>query len=206
MKTSWNEITFNEFNQIIQIASADIHQSYKTVNLVSLLSGMSVDELENLPLSQFTSMSAKLSFLDNIPDKVIDHKDRYKVNGREYYLQADIPSIITAQYIDYHNYSQEEDKDLTKLVSCFLVPVNHKYGDGYDNEVVIRDVGDLPYMDVQAIAFFLRRQYGLFTHILIDYLKTEAKKMKSKEAKKTIKQLTRLDNMVFFHTFSKSWK
>lgn len=206
MKTSWNEITFNEFNQIIQIASADIPQSYKTVNLVSLLSGMSVDELENLPLSQFTSMSAKLSFLDNIPDKVIDHKDRYKVNGREYYLQADIPSIITAQYIDYHNYSQEEDKDLTKLVSCFLVPVGHKYGDGYDNEVVIRDVGDLPYMDVQAIAFFLRRQYGLFTHILIDYLKTEAKKMKSKEAKKTIKQLTHLDNMVFSHTFSKSWK
>ena len=206
MKTSWNEITFNEFNQIIQIASADIPQSYKTVNLVSLLSGMSVDELENLPLSQFTSMSAKLSFLDNIPDKVIDHKDRYKVNGREYYLQADIPSIITAQYIDYHNYSQEEDKDLTKLVSCFLVPVGHKYGDGYDNEVVIRDVGDLPYMDVQAIAFFLRRQYGLFTHILIDYLKTEAKKMKSKEAKKTIEQLTHLDNMVFFHTFSKSCK
>lgn len=212
VKNSWDQITHNDFEQITQIVSADIPDHYKTVNLISLLSSTSIEEIETLPLSSFFKLRDQLSFLNDVPmDKPL-HKDSYTINGRKYNVRANISEIKTAQYLDYTNYSQEEPKsDIVKLTSCFLVPEGHEYGDGYDVNQVMSDINDMHFKDVQAIAFFLQRQYGVYTITLIDYLKKEMKKMSlrsknRKKYKKAINQLTQLANMVFSHTFSRSLK
>lgn len=194
IKNTWEELTFNEVLQIQQIISADINDTYKASNILAVLAGVEVDEIEDLPIHKFSSLLPNIEFLHNDPPKC-DHQDTYDINGHKYCLSANITDITTAQYIDYQSYMKEENPDLCKITSVFLIPDGHKYNDGYDIEQVWKDVGDMLYIDVMALAFFLRKQYALYTMITTDSL-SEAMKRK-KVSKKEIKQtLLPLDNMV----------
>lgn len=213
IKNNWDEITWDEFFEIRQILLCDIPEEYKTINLVALLTGEPIQTIENLPISVFKKLSSHLDFLNDIPTDTPMHKDVYEVDGRRYILRANVPSITTAQYMDYCNFSKEKpEPDTRKLVACFLVPENHSYNDGYDIQTVWNDVGKMNFRDVQSVAFFLRKQYGLFTITTIDYLIREAgemrrKKQITKEKEKELKdQFHQLQNMVYSLTFSESLK
>lgn len=193
IKNTWEELTFNEVLQIQQIISADINDTYKASNILAVLAGVGVDVIEDLPIHKFSSLLPNIEFLHNDPPKC-NHQDTYDINGHKYCLSANITDITTAQYIDYQSYMKEENPDLCKITSVFLIPDGHKYNDGYDIEQVWKDVGDMLYIDVMALAFFLRKQYALYTMITTDFL-SEAMKRK-KVSKKEIKQtLLPLDNM-----------
>lgn len=212
IKNKWDEITWDEFYELRQILICDIPEEYKVINIVSLLTGESIQTIENLPIMVFKKLANQIDFISDIPTDKPMHKDTYTVNGRTYYLKADIPSITTAQYIDYGNFSREEIVDMRKLVGCFLIPINHQYNDGYDLEEVWRDVGQMNFRDVQSVAFFLQKQYGLYIIITIDYLLKKVGKMKkmkkTKEEKQKMKelkdQLHHLQYMVYSHSFSES--
>jgi hypothetical protein len=180
VKNSWEELTLNEVLQIQQIISADIDETYKASNLLSILSGLDVDEIESMPIQQFMKLTPNLEFLKNIPKKR-PHTDFYIVGGKKYKLCANIHSITTAQYIDYQQYMKEENPDLVKLTSIFLIPDGHNYNDGYDMEVVWGDIGEMKFVDIDSIAFFLRKQFALYTMITADYLNQAMKKEKIKK-------------------------
>ena len=209
IKNNWEELTLNEVTTISSILSADVPEEMKTIEVIAVLTGKDRNEIENLPIFTFRKLANHLDFLNNPPEQAQLHKDYYEVNGRRYILQADIPTITAAQYIDYCNFSKEEPIDQRHLISCFLIPVGHSYNDGYNINQVWDDMGDLLFIDFQAIAFFLRRQYGLFTIVTLDYLDREAKKMKhlkKRERKSLRDQLHQLQNMVYSLTFSRSLK
>lgn len=193
IKNTWEELTFNEVLQIQQIISADINDTYKASNILAVLAGVEVDVIEDLPIHKFSSLLPNIEFLHNDPPKC-DHQDTYDINGHKYCLSANITDITTAQYIDYQSYMKEENPDLCKITSVFLIPDGHKYNDGYDMEAVSCDIGDMLYIDVMALAFFLRKQYALYTMITTDFLSGAMKR--KKVSKKEIKQTLRpLDNM-----------
>lgn len=177
IKTGWEVITLKEFEQIDQIVHADIPADYKAVNLLSVLSGEDVSLFENLPIHQFTDLVKHIDFITTeLPEVKV--KDKYIVNGREYEFHGDIPSITTAQYIDYQTYMKEKPVDLQKVISVFLIPKGHTYNDGYKIEEVLADINDMLIVDVQALGFFIQKQSALFILITKDYLSHQMKKMK----------------------------
>ena len=180
MKNRWEDLTFNEVLQIQQIISADINETYRASNIIAILSGKDVDEIESLPIHQFVKLVPEIEFLKEPPKKTT-HKDSYVINGRNYTLHANITDITTAQYVDYQAFMKEENPDLCKITSVFLVPEGHKYNDGYKLEEVWSDVGSMKYVDVDAIAFFLRKQFALYTLSLADSLEKKLKKQKVKK-------------------------
>lgn len=196
MKNRWEDLTFNEVLQIQQILSADINETYKASNIIAVLAGVENDVIENLPINQFTSLANRLEFLST-PIPKVKHQDSYTVNGNEYKLAANITEISTAQYIDYQTYMKEEIPDLARVTTVFFIPKGHKYNDGYDVEEVYRDVSDMKYIDIEAIAFFLRKQFALYTMITADSLKHQMKKkkMSKKEIKELKSMIRHLDNM-----------
>lgn len=180
MKNKWEELTLNEVLLIQQIISADIDDTYKASNILAVLSGKEVDEIESLPIQKFIKLTPNLEFLQTTPKRG-KHSDVYTINDKRYELHADITDISTAQYIDYQTYMKEETPDLVKLTSVFLIPENHKYNDGYKMEDVWEDIGNMKFTDVDAIAFFLRKQFALYTMITADSLNREMKKEKVKK-------------------------
>lgn len=195
IKNNWDDITWREYEQIEQILNTDIPSDYKAVHLVSVLTGKSVEELEVLPISQFQKLLPALEFLQTEPE-THTHKFEYNINGREYDFRGKIDELTTAQYIDYRAYMSEEDKDVIKLMSVFLIPKGHDYNDGYDMEQVKSDIGDMCWLDVRAAAFFFRAWLTAYTLILKSSLvKAMKKTMKGKtfkekrEIKKQIQEL-----------------
>lgn len=176
MKSNWKEITVNEFIQLEQLLKADIPESYRTAHVVALLSNKTLDEVEDLPLQTFMSLSKNISFIQEQP-KYNDVEKEYTINNHVYELHADVTQISTAQYIDYQNYSKEEEKDITKLLSCWLIPKGHKYNDGYDMKEVIDDAGDMLLQDAMGICFFFPKQLAASILILKDSLSKNLKKM-----------------------------
>ena len=190
IKNSWEDLTWNEYEQIEQILNTDIPSDYKAVHLVSVLTGVSVDDLERLPISQFQKLIPALDFLQT-EAVTHTHQFEYTINGREYDFKGKLTEITTAQYIDYRTYMGEEQQDIVKLMSCFLIPKGHEYNDGYDMEQVQSDIGDMCWLDLRAAAFFFRIQLSAFILTLKSSLVKDMKrtmKGKSRTEKKQIRQ------------------
>lgn len=180
IKNSWESITYDDFIQIHQIAEADIPETYKTVSLLSVLSGMDEKDIESLPINIFTKMVKALEFMDTKPPKPM-HKKEYIINERKYVVKADITRITTAQFIDYNSYASEENPDPINLLSLWLIPEGHEYNDGYDIEQVKYDIRSMNFLDAQAVAFFLQRQSALFAATINAYSEKNLKELKMKK-------------------------
>ena len=189
MVNSWEEVTIGQFIQIEQIATADIPDTYKAVNFVSVLTGESIDYLESLPITVFGRLNNQTNFITTKIPKVT-HKDTYELNNRIYKVEADVSAITTSQYIDYQNYIK--DGNFINIMSLWLIPEGHKYNDGYDMNRVKLDIESMKLLDVQAVAFFLRTQLAAYILIMKDYSKKEMKKKKA--SKKDIRQMETLYN------------
>jgi hypothetical protein len=193
IKNSWESLTFAEFEQLIQISDAEIPETYKTAHLISILTGLSVDEVESLPIPIYMKLTPALAFLNTTPPE-IKHKNEYTVNGRKYIVHAEVDKICTAQFLDYTGYGKDKPVSTTKMASCFLVPEGHKYGDGYDIAQVWFDIGCMNFLDVKALSFFLQHQYAAYLLISNDYINRMMKKMKVPK-KKRQESLRHLNNM-----------
>lgn len=196
IKNNWDEITWREYEQLEQILSSDIPSDFKTVHIVSLLTRLSVNQVENMQVTEFQKLMPHLEFLKTEPETHY-HKFEYTVNDREYIFKGKIDEITTAMYIDYSAYMKEEDKDVVKLLSVFFIPKGHEYNDGYNMEQVQSDIGDLCWLDVRAMSFFFRLWLATFMDILKSSLQKSLKKTlkgktraEKKEIKKQIKELT----------------
>lgn len=204
IKNSWDSISWKEYEQIEQILNADIPSDFKAMSLISVLTGLSMDEIENLPITEFNKLLKAIEFLQKEP-KTHRHKFEYKVNGREYVFKGDLNDISTAQYIDYRTYMAEENRDVVKLFSCFLIPKGHDYNDGYDMNQVRSDIEDMCWLDVRAATFFFRIQFSAFILILKSYLVKLLKETKAtKNQRKEVKD--RLDNLAYSLLYSESLK
>lgn len=196
VKDNWDSITWREYEQLEQMLFADIPETYKTVNIIALLSGCSNDYLESLPIAEFQQLIPSLNFLNTEPETRY-HKENYTVNGREYKFKGKLDEITTAQYIDYRAYMNEENKDVVKLLSAFLIPVGHDYNDGYDMEQVQLDIADMCWLDVRAAAFFFRIQLAAYILTLKSSLRKTMKTAKAKKAE--IKQVEEsLNSMAYY--------
>lgn len=196
IKNNWDEITWREYEQLEQILSSDIPSDFKTVHIVSLLTGLSVNQVENMQVTEFQKLLPHLEFLKTEPETHY-HKFEYTINDREYIFKGKIDEITTAMYIDYSAYMKEENKDVVKLLSVFFIPKGHEYNDGYDMEQVQSDIGDLCWLDVRAMSFFFRLWLATYMDILKSSLQKSLKKTmkgktgaEKKEIKKQIKELT----------------
>lgn len=204
IKNSWESLTWNEYEQLEQILNADIPNDYKTVHIVSLLSGLSIDEIEALPISQFQKFFPALDFLNTEPE-THHHKFEYTINGREYEFKGKVDEITTAQYIDYRSYMEKEQKDVIELMSAFIIPKGHEYNDGYDMDAVKNDIKDMCWLDIRACTFFFRIQLAAYILILKSSLVKSMKKTKKnkKQKKEEIKQVEEsLNNMVYYLLYS----
>lgn len=192
IKNKWDDITWGEYEQLEQILATDIPSDFKTVHIIALLTGLSVNEVETLPITAFSKLLPNLDFLQTEPE-THTHKFEYTVNDHDYVFRGRLEEISTAQYIDYRTYIQEENKDVVKLMSCFLIPKDHDYNDGYDMEQVQKDINDMCWLDVRAAAFFFKLQLATYILTLKSSLaktmRQNKKEMRKKKYRKQIQEM-----------------
>lgn len=129
------------------------------VKTIAILTGLTDDEVLDLPIMEYKSLASKTMFLEKDYDGKLQIAKSYGLNGMELIPVKDFSKITTAQYVDYQTFSKEGDMYLVQTLSTLLVPKGKKYNDGYDMDAVQQAIRDnLSVADVVSLyAFFLTK-------------------------------------------------
>lgn len=183
MVTSYKEMTLQMYEHLSKIAESDTDDIEKQIQMVSVLTGKSVKEVEDLPISVYHDLAKKTVFLMREPAVEQIKSNTVKINERVYVITNDVTKITTAQYIDFQEY-MKQGKDLANVLSTLLVPKGEKYGEA-DFLEVKKDIERLPICTALGLyAFFLQRfakLIGNMLHCSMSALKSEEEKTKAKE-------------------------
>lgn len=183
MVTSYKEMTLQMYEHLSKIAESDTDDIEKQIQMVSVLTGKSVKEVEDLPISVYHDLAKKTVFLMREPAVEQIKSNTVKINERVYVITNDVTKITTAQYIDFQEY-MKQGKNLTNVLSTLLVPKWEKYGEA-DFLEVKKDIERLPICTALGLyAFFLQRFAKLIAntlHCSMSALKSEEEKTKAKD-------------------------
>lgn len=137
---NYRKLPVGKYLEIVELCETEMDEVDRRVRIVGILTGLTEDEVLNLPLTQFSEYCAAARFLDEqCPENLIPAVSRsYPVGGFVLVPVTDMRKITTAQYIDFQTFSKDKEKYLVEMLSCFLVPRGCDYNDGYD----ITDVHD----------------------------------------------------------------
>lgn len=172
--SNWNELPLSKFLEIGDI-DREMNPVEQQTAIISILTGIPEDDLMNLPINEYTKLSKKIQFLYKQPNPVPSCPERITINYHRYEVAKEIRKWTTAQYIDYQAYAQDTSlNNIPQLLTVALIPVGHKYNDGYDLDEVKDDVLHLDVMTVVNMsAFFLRLLENWLRAILISSSLTE---------------------------------
>lgn len=129
------------------------------VKTISILTGLSEDEVLALPIMEYKELAGKTKFLEKGYDGKLQIAKSYGLNGMELIPVKDITKINVAQYVDFQTFSKEGDKYLVESLSTLLIPKGKKYNEGYDIADVHKAIREnLSVADVMSLsAFFLEK-------------------------------------------------
>lgn len=159
---SWADLSIRRFFDLQAIPEGEDYD----LRLVSVLTATPVDVLEAMPLSEFMEKKAAAAWIKAAPLPDIVERERYVIDGGPgpwycFRVDLDIKKWTTSQYIDYQNLGGKTDtpEELAAVLSCYLVPLGHTYGDGYDfDKLRAWLVDNFPALDAFALHnFFMIR-------------------------------------------------
>lgn len=164
------------------------------VAVLSALSGLTERELLNLPIGEYRAMVEQASFLTKAPASVKRPAGRYNLGDFTLIPTSDLRKVTTAQYIDFQSYAPEGNAKLVELLSVFLVPAGHHYGDGYDPldvQAAIR--AELSVADAVALVAFFFESWVRLTQDTLRSLEKETRNARRiRDPKKRAELLERI--------------
>lgn len=192
MITSYKDLTVNKYLELQELLKSDCDDIELQAQMIGILSDMSEQEVLSCSLEKYQAMVVCTSFLlekpklnNHIPNSIV-------INGTKYQICKDVPNLNVAQYIDYQTLTAKEDKDkyLPQILSCFIVPEGHTYGDGkYNTQDVVNDIGEhLSIQDAVSVCFFFHRKYRRLIEDTLIYLDWKLKRMKRKSKDETTRK------------------
>lgn len=164
--------------------------SPNTMQIISVLTDISIEDLKELEPDNFILLEKKL-----VPMLHVDKSNKivfeFKHNEKEYGLVTDFFKLTMSEWVDLEVYSNSENvvDNIHKIMAILYRPVtkklkNNKYQiENYNsNEIESRaeEFLDLPLEFYLSVSTFFLQSYVTFTEILRDSLKLKNQKMKLK--------------------------
>ena len=196
LPNSWAGVTVEQF-QALQRILAEKGDEYATnVAIISIMSGVPVDEIETYSLKTYAKCMQTLSFLS---EQLLGQVQKVvEFGGLRYDVITDVYNLNGGQYITLMHLMKDPDKvidHLNEIMAVFLVPKKKTwYGwkkQPYDSEKhkeVAEAMLQAPMTIVQPLsAFFLSSYLKSAKHILESSVK-KAEKIK-KQAERKLRRL-----------------
>lgn len=132
---NYKDLLLGDYMEIVALSRDEsLDELEKQVKILSILTGLTEDELLNLPITEYQVLSSKLAFLAQaLPDNAQRLANSYRVGKFDLVPVTDMRKVIAAQYIDFQSFHQAGMEDhFAEILSCLLVPNGEKYNQGYD--------------------------------------------------------------------------
>lgn len=157
---NYRNLPVGKWLEILELSKDEnVDELEQQVKTIAILTGLTEDEVLDLPIMEYKSLASKTKFLEKEYEGKLQIAKSYGLNGMELIPVKDFNKITTAQYVDYQTFSKEGDMYLVQTLSTLLVPKGKKYNDGYDMDAVQQAIREnLSVADVLSLyAFFLTK-------------------------------------------------
>lgn len=161
MTTSYHDLTIRQQLAIAKIEREGGDELDVQTAILSVLSGLSVHDLLQLPVAEYAALAAKKRFLDG-PFPKGDAEAIQKVGGYELVPTTDLSRMNVSQFVDFQELCRQGPEALADILAVFYVPKGCVYGasedekGGYNAEAVKEAILSLSSPDAMAAyAFFL---------------------------------------------------
>lgn len=177
---NYRNLPVGKWLEIVELSrDENVDALEQQVKTIAILTGLTEDEVLDLPIMEYQSLAAKTVFLEKDYDGKLQIAKSYGLNGMELIPVKDFSKITTAQYVDYQTFSKEGDMYLVQTLSTLLVPRGKKYNDGYDMDAVQQAIRDnLSVADVVSLYAFFLTKWVKSIKDSQTYLDKEIKKIK----------------------------
>lgn len=192
---NWKEITINVYQRLVDAVNSveitddeTLNNINKEIAMLAVLCECDEDEIAGISKNEFVRLSNECNFLSEMPKVKIT--DKYVINGKKYEVFLSLRDMNMSQYIDFQTFYKDTNKYFKELLAIFLLPVGKKYGEGYNIEEVIDDIGNhLSIVDANSILFFFVIAYRSLTKVMLNYSIKQMKKAMKKEKNLERKQM-----------------
>ena len=200
---SWDGITVGKFADLYPILTSEKKLVERVPAIISVLSGLPLDDIKKIRITDYKKISKHLDFLNNI-DEMKDAPGKFKIDGNQFRVDMDINKMTGAQYMDMMHFLKECNgnefliiQNLHKILSCVIIPDEKKaFGwkkGKYDGErhqeisQLIKEKMSIKY--AYPIAVFFWNLSEELTPIIHDYGKHQLEKVQGiiKELQKDLK-------------------
>jgi len=178
-----------QFQKIFELKDDKDSLDYK-IKAVSILTGKSQEEIEDLPIDDFKALANSIVSLDKISDKL---HFTTKVYGIKFEAMLTAKQATTAEAIELSSFTKDEQtiiKNLHKLMAIFYKPKSKWFGLKKVN-MSRSECAELfkEHMDIEIaypLAVFFLKSLENFSPIIQGYLEKKMKEIQ-REMKKKIK-------------------
>ena len=196
---NYRNLPVGKWLEILELSKDEnVDELEQQVKTIAILTGLTEDEVLDLPIMEYKSLASKTKFLEKEYEGKLQIAKSYGLNGMELIPVKDFNKITTAQYVDYQTFSKEGDIYLVQTLSTLLVPKGKKYNDGYDMDAVQQAIRDnLSVADVLSLYAFFLTKWVKSIKDSQTYLDKEIKKIPNKEMReKLMKQMQEIRSKI----------
>lgn len=196
---NYRNLPVGKWLEILELSKDEnVDELEQQVKTIAILTGLTEDEVLDLPIMEYKSLASKTKFLEKEYEGKLQIAKSYGLNGMELIPVKDFNKITTAQYVDYQTFSKEGDMYLVQTLSTLLVPKGKKYNDGYDMDAVQEAIREnLSVADVLSLYAFFLTKWVKSIKDSQTYLDKEIKKIPNKEMReKLMKQMQEIRSKI----------
>lgn len=131
LPSSWNQVSINQWADVQQImTNQSLNDIHKINRVLATLTKVHLSEIESLSFKRVSELSDKITWVNNIPDRLIK---TFKINDVEYEITSNVYNCSTGQYADLTYFLKKEG--YYKYAECAAVMCLPK-GEKYDSSKV----------------------------------------------------------------------
>ena len=190
LPTSWSEVTIEQFQAIDRLEiEAEVE---KSVAFISILTGIALDDLLDLPITEFNKIESHISFVN--VDKKEKIKLTFEIEGVKYGYRKSLEDMKTSEYIDFDTIITSDTviDNIHVLMAILYRPIITSNGSNYSIEQYSSETLNnratlfkkhLTVDIMLSAMLFLQAHVKISSEHILDYLK-KSKKQKMTMSKK----------------------
>ena len=196
VKTSWRDVTINEyfdFRDKLESASSDYE---KEIIKIAFVNGFNEDDVWNMTISDVKRYQQNTYWLNDFEISKDVKFTSIKIEDEVYRINPDMQNFSVAQYIDFQNFFPKRTQKtnyIGNILACFIVPKGKKYGEGYDVAQLVNKINDnVDILTSNEIIFFFLKRYLFSIKVMLIFFKYQMKILKligKKKHKEKIKEI-----------------
>lgn len=188
MIDSYDRLPVGKYMQILAaLDRTDNEEIDRQLEVISILSGISVDDIGMMELSAYRELSSRAAFLGEEYAPEMELPSTIKAGRFELEYIKDYAKLTVSQYVDFQTFCKDGRHKIVEMLSCLLVPKGHKYNQDYD-VLEVQSALRETLMTSEAVAlaaFFLKLYVDSIGNTLAS-LESEAKKESDPKMKASI--------------------